>query len=367
MRLSASERIFSASIPSLGYTALPTLSDRISSLQTSFPACWARLHLFCLARGSFWRESRSDDHEFVASHARYIIVLTAGFLEGLRKQPQYAVAFQVSKAVVDLLEAVQIGDHHGQGVVVAFAARQFPIELQEQRARIRKTSEVIGNRRTLRLLVLHRVLDGERHLGTYSQQNAEVVGGKEVFFRVVQSDHADHTLHALERNGERRRQRAVLRSIVQITGLNRRIAIQDRLAVLRDPPRQSLSNRNAQRGKQPEVVAIHILRHKFRTLADVDGNRIVGNRPPQLHRKHRERFAQAERSSQILAKLEKGLCFLARRRDRTQKTALRQLPPPLRLEPGVRPDGRLSVCVLVFDFHFRGQFLLAQIVGALVD
>ncbi len=194
-----------------------------------------------------------------------------------------------------------------------------------------------------------------------------MVGGKEVFFRVVQSDHADHTLHALERNGERRRQRAVLRSIVQITGLNRRIAIQDRLAVLRDPPRQSLSNRNAQRGKQPEVVAIHILRHKFLTLADVDGNRIVGNRPPQLHRKHRERFAQAERSSQILAKLEKGLCFLARRRDRTQKTALRQLPPPLRLEPGVRPDGRLSVCVLVFDFHFRGQFLLAQIVGALVD
>ncbi len=88
-------------------------------------------HLFRLARGGFWRESRSDDHEFVAAHARDIIVLTAGFLEGLRKQPQYAVALQVSKAVVDLLEAVQIGDHHGQGVVVAFAARQFPVELQE--------------------------------------------------------------------------------------------------------------------------------------------------------------------------------------------------------------------------------------------
>ena len=107
------------------------------------------------------------------------------------------------KAIVDLLEAIHVGDHHGQRFVVAFAARHFPVEVQEQRARIGKTGEVVGHRRTLRLLVLHRVLDGERHFGTYRQQNAQVVGGEEVFFCVVQGDHANHALQALERNGER--------------------------------------------------------------------------------------------------------------------------------------------------------------------
>ena len=119
------------------------------------------------------------------------------------KQLQYAVPFQVAKAVVDLLEAVQIGDHHGQRIVVALAARHFPVELQEQRTRIGKAGEEIRNRGTLRLFVLHRVLDGERHLGTYRQQNAQVVGGKKIPFGVVQGDHPDHTMQTLQRNGER--------------------------------------------------------------------------------------------------------------------------------------------------------------------
>ncbi len=102
------------------------------SLQMSFPACLCQVaHLLGFARGRFGCESRGDDHEFVAAHARDIIVLTAGFLQGMRKQPQYAIPFQVSKAVVDLLEAIQVGDHHGQRFVVAFAARHFPVELQE--------------------------------------------------------------------------------------------------------------------------------------------------------------------------------------------------------------------------------------------
>ena len=112
-----------------------------------------------------------------------------------------------------------------------------------------------------------------------------------------------------------------------------------------------MSHRNAQRSKQPEVIAIHIFRHQFIAVADVDRNRIVGHRPPQLHRKHRERFAQTERSPKILAEFEKSLRFLARRRDRSQKTALRQLPFSLRLEPGCRLDGRFNLRVLVFDFR----------------
>jgi hypothetical protein len=47
-----------------------------------------------------------------------------------------------------------------------------------------------------------------------ASKNAQVVGGKEISLRVIESDHADHALQAFERHGERGVQRAVFRSIV---------------------------------------------------------------------------------------------------------------------------------------------------------
>ena len=112
-----------------------------------------------------------------------------------------------------------------------------------------------------------------------------------------------------------------------------------------------MSHRDAQRSKQPEVIAIHIFRHQFVAMPDVDGNRIVGHRPTQLHRKHRKRFAQAERGSEVLAEFEKSLRFLACRCDRTEKTALRRPLLPLRLESCGRLDDRHRILVFVFDFR----------------
>jgi hypothetical protein len=76
------------------------------------------------------------------------------------KQPQNAIAFQMPEAIVDLLETIQIADHDRQGCLVAFAASQFPIELQEERTGVGQAGEVIGDRGTLRLLVFQGVFDG---------------------------------------------------------------------------------------------------------------------------------------------------------------------------------------------------------------
>src|ERR1019366_10388902 len=101
-----------------------------------------------------------------------------------------------------------------QSRLVALAARQFAIQLQEQRTGVGKTRQVIGDREILRLLILERVLHGERHLGTYRQQNAQVVGCKKVLFGMVEGDHSNHTLQALQRNRQGRSQGAVLGRIV---------------------------------------------------------------------------------------------------------------------------------------------------------
>ena len=45
-----------------------------------------------------------------------------------------------------------------------------------------------------------------------------------------------------------------------------------------------------------------------------------GTRRRSFTREHRKRFAQAERSAQILAQFEQGLRFLPRRRDRGQES-----------------------------------------------
>ena len=84
-------------------------------------------------------------------------------------------------------------------------------------------------------------------------------------------------------------------------------------------PERPLPQRNAQRRKQAVVVPAHMLRNQLRVALYIDRDGIVGHQPPEFHREHRQGFAQAERSAQVLAQFEQGLRFLPRRRDRRQE------------------------------------------------
>src|SRR5438270_1102698 len=68
-------------------------------------------------------ESGSNHHEFIAAHARHVIVFAASIFKGLGKQTQNPIALQMSEAVVDLLKSVHIGHHDGEAGVVALATR----------------------------------------------------------------------------------------------------------------------------------------------------------------------------------------------------------------------------------------------------
>ena len=173
----------------------------------------------------------------------------------MRKQAQHAIAFQVAEAVVDLLEAIHVADHDDQGCGVALAARQFPVQLQEQRSGIGQSGQVVGNGRTLGLFILQGVLDGQRHLGTDRQQDAQVIGSEGVSFGMIESQHADDPGQPFQRNRQRRAQRAELGRIVQISGLDRWIAVDDRLPVLRHPSGKAGAQGNAQRSEQTVIVA----------------------------------------------------------------------------------------------------------------
>ena len=162
-------------------------------------------------------------------------------LQRLCEKAQNAVAFQMAEAVVDLLEAVHVADHHGQAGAAAFAAGQFAFQLQEERAGVRQIGEVIRGGRVFRLLILQRVLHRQRHLGADSQQDAQVIGSKRVSFRVIKRKHADHAGQTFQGNRECGSQGAELGWIVQVSGLDRRVAIDDGLLVLCDPSRKPLT------------------------------------------------------------------------------------------------------------------------------
>jgi hypothetical protein len=72
-------------------------------------------HLLGFFGGGIGCETRRDDHEFVPTHAGDVVIFAAGVLEGLREQAQHAIALEMAKAIIDLLKAVHVGDHHGQG------------------------------------------------------------------------------------------------------------------------------------------------------------------------------------------------------------------------------------------------------------
>ena len=217
----------------------------------------------------------------------------------------------MAEAIVDLLEAVHVGDHHGQRRVVALAARQFTVEFQEERTRIGQAGKVVGSGRVLRLLVLECVLDRERHLAGHCQNDTQVIGGECIALAAIESQNADHATNAFQGNGQGGAQCAELGGIVQVSRFDGRVPVHDGLFVMGDPAGKSLADRDTQRGKEPVVVSIHVFGNEFVVAQNVNGDGVVRHHRLELNRENRERLTQAERSTQTLAQLEECLRFLA--------------------------------------------------------
>src|SRR5581483_6260048 len=73
-----------------------------------------------------------NHHKLVSSHAGGVIVFTARFLELGRESLQEFVAQQVSQAVVNVFEAVEVCDENRKFRIATLATRDFTIEMQKQ-------------------------------------------------------------------------------------------------------------------------------------------------------------------------------------------------------------------------------------------
>ena len=136
----------------------------------------------------------------------------------------------------------------------------------------------------------------------------------------------------------------------KISRFDRRIAVDDRLPVLRHPAGKSVADRNAQRREQTVVVAVHIFGNQFVFALDVDGDGVVGHHRLELDGEYRKRFAETERSTQILAQFEQRLRFLPSGGDGGQE---RGLASGVILNGGVfESGGRLQTAL---DFDGGGQ------------
>ena len=287
-------------------------AERENIFAANFASGLARqsAHLLRFLAGGIGRESWGDHDEFVSAHAGDVIIFATAVFEGLGKQAQHAVALQMAEAIVNLFKAIHVGHHYGERGVVALAARQFPVKLQKERPGIGQAGQVIGGCGTFCLLVLERILDGERHLAADREQNAQVIGGEGIAFATIQRENANHSGDALQRHRQRRAQGAELRRIVQVSRFDRRVAVNDRLAIVRHPAGESLADGDAQRREKAVVIPVYIFGNQFVLALDVDGNGIVGHHRFQFHGEHGESFGQTQGSAEILAEFEQRLRFL---------------------------------------------------------
>src|SRR5579863_6533151 len=150
----------------------------------------------------------------------------------------------MAEAVIHLFEPVEVRNEYREWHFGAMAAGDFTVKMQEQGARIRQPGQVVGRGGILGHAILQSIFNGESQFRTDSEQDAEMVLGERVLFRAVKRQDRHYSGNAFERYSQGGSQRAVFCGIVKIAGLDRRIAIENRLAVLRDPAGQSLSERN---------------------------------------------------------------------------------------------------------------------------
>ena len=185
------------------------------------------------------------------------------------------------------------------------------------RGRVKLHSMALRDFRSV-MLVVDRIapdevynLGGQSSVGLSFNQPVETF--ESIAVGTVHGQHADHAIESFKRHGENGAQRGEFCGIAHISGFGLGIAIDDQLAFFGDPAAQPFSKTDIQRRELPEVIAAHQFGQQPAVLQKKYGHRIVMNHFAQPHGKHGERFAEAERVAEILAELEHGLRFLARR------------------------------------------------------
>ena len=89
-----------------------------------------------------------------------------------------------------------------------------------------------------------RIFDSQRDLGADGEKNAQILLAEGVAFGAIKRQYAQQTVDAIQRDSQRRAQRAVLGRIVQVTGFHRWIAVEKWFVVFRNPPRKALADGN---------------------------------------------------------------------------------------------------------------------------
>jgi len=116
-----------------------------------------------------------------------------------------------------------------------------------------------------------------------------MVGREEIFVRVIKGHYSDHACNPSKGTARAELKCCIWRDRSSIP-LDRRITVQ-MLQVLCDPRDNPADGMRSDR-EQPEVIAVHVFRHEFLAMADVDRDCVVGGQSAQLDRKYRQSFAK---------------------------------------------------------------------------
>src|SRR6201999_1636624 len=126
----------------------------------------------------------------------------------------------------------------------------------------------------------------------------------------IESENAENTIDAIERDGERRAKGAVLSGVVQVTGFDRRIAVENCLIVFDDPAGKTLADGDFERVEEPQVFAADVFGRQLFVAPDIDYESFVRNQALEANADEGERLLQAEGTAEILRELIEHLRFL---------------------------------------------------------
>src|SRR5208282_747465 len=101
-----------------------------------------------------------------------------------------------------------------------------------------------------------------------------MVARESVFVRAIERQRADYAIDAFERHGQRRAQGTVLSRVVQISTLDRRVAVQNALSVRGYPTGESFAHGYLERGEQAVVLAVYKVGEQHLAPADIHGDGI---------------------------------------------------------------------------------------------
>ncbi len=110
-------------------------------------------------------QSGQNHHKLIASHARDIVILAARVFQAPRNVSQDLIPFQVAEGIVDWFKGIQIADQNGDRPGFTPGARDFAVQVKEQRAGVRQSGKKVRGCGVLDLLQVKRVLERKGHLG----------------------------------------------------------------------------------------------------------------------------------------------------------------------------------------------------------